>query len=84
MGKGEIARNEQFLLFPQCFKRLVLQTREHRGLLGKGLKGYFIPQKSNFQMISFEVLLTASKFHFLTWLTLSQTTNFRLWKRRNS
>ena len=27
MGKGEIARYEQFLLFPQCFQRLVLQTR---------------------------------------------------------
>ena len=24
MGKGEIGRYEQFLLFPQCFKRLVL------------------------------------------------------------
>ena len=24
VGKGEIARYEQFLLFPQCFKRLVL------------------------------------------------------------
>ena len=22
VGKGEIARNEQFLLFPQCFQRL--------------------------------------------------------------
>ena len=22
VGKGEIARNEQFLLFPQCFKKL--------------------------------------------------------------
>ena len=21
MGKGEIARNEQFLLFPQCFQK---------------------------------------------------------------
>ena len=22
MGKGEIARNKQFLLFPQCFQKL--------------------------------------------------------------
>ena len=36
MGKGEIALNEQFLLFPQCFKRLVLQTHENQGLFGKG------------------------------------------------
>ena len=27
-GKGEIARYKQFLLFPQCFKRLVQQTRK--------------------------------------------------------
>ena len=27
VGKGEIARYEQFLLFQQCFKRLILQTR---------------------------------------------------------
>ena len=37
VGKGEIARNEQFLLFPQCFQRLVLQTRQNQGLLGKRL-----------------------------------------------
>ena len=36
-GKGEISRNEQFLLFPQCFKGLVLQTRNYKGLFGKGL-----------------------------------------------
>ena len=39
MGKGEVARREQFLLFPQCFqKKLVLQTRKNLGLFGKGLK----------------------------------------------
>ena len=38
VGKGEIARYEQFLLFPQCFQRLVLQTRKNQGLFGKGLK----------------------------------------------
>ena len=31
-GKGEIARYEQFLLFPQCFQ----MTRKIKGLLGKG------------------------------------------------
>ena len=33
-GKGEIARYEQFLLFPQCFQK----TRKNQGLFGKGLK----------------------------------------------
>ena len=32
VGKGEIARYEQFLLFRQCFKSFVLQT------IGRGLK----------------------------------------------
>ena len=37
--KGEIARDEQFLLFSHSvFKRLVLQTRKNQGLFGKGLK----------------------------------------------
>ena len=53
VGKGEIARYEQFLLFPlcfqntfqalfqtlcsQCFQRPVLQTLKNQGLFGKGL-----------------------------------------------
>ena len=42
VGKGEIARNEQFLLFPQIFESLVLQTRKNQGLFGKGFKdNYF-------------------------------------------
>ena len=34
VGKGEIARYEQFLLFPQCFQK----TRKNQGLFGKGLR----------------------------------------------
>ena len=37
VGKGEIARNEQFLLSRSVFKRLELQTRKNQGLFGKGL-----------------------------------------------
>ena len=36
--KGEIARYEQFLLFPQCFRRLAMQIRKIKGLFGTGLK----------------------------------------------
>ena len=40
---GEMARYEQFLLFPHCvFKTLVLQTRKIQGLFGKGLSLYLI------------------------------------------
>ena len=38
MGRGEIARYEQLLLFPQCFQRLVLQACKNKGLFGKGLR----------------------------------------------
>ena len=40
VGKGEIARYERFLLFPQCLKKkkkLVMQTHKTKGLFGKGL-----------------------------------------------
>ena len=37
--KGEIARYEQFLLFPHSvFKRLALSTRKYQGLFGKRVK----------------------------------------------
>ena len=37
VGKGEIARHEQFLLFPQNFQKTVLQTLKKQVLFGKGL-----------------------------------------------
>ena len=40
LGKGEIARYKQFLLFSQYSqKSLVLQIHKTQGLVGKGLKG---------------------------------------------
>ena len=38
VGKGEIARYKQFLLFPQCFQRLVSQGCQKVSLCGNGLK----------------------------------------------
>ena len=39
VGKEEIARYEQFLLFyHSVFKKLVLQTHKNQGLFGKGLR----------------------------------------------
>ena len=38
VGKGEIARYEPLLLFPQCFQRLLCQTRKNQDLFGKGFK----------------------------------------------
>ena len=39
VGRGEIAHYEQFLLFPWCFQRLLLQTHKNQGLFGKGVRG---------------------------------------------
>ena len=48
VGKGEIARSKQFLLFPQCLRRLVLQTRKDQGLFGKWLNS---TNRNNLQTI---------------------------------
>ena len=42
MGKGEIARNKQFLLSHSVFKRFALQTHKNQGLFCKGLTQYAI------------------------------------------
>ena len=36
--KKKLLVTSKFLLFPQCFQRLVLQKRKNLGLFGKGLK----------------------------------------------
>ena len=40
VGKGEIARYEQFLLFPQCFQKAFSQGRQKVSLCGNGLTLY--------------------------------------------
>ena len=37
VGKGEIARYKQFILFPRCFQRHLIQTGKNLGSFGKGL-----------------------------------------------
>ena len=37
VGKGEIARYEQFLLFPQCFQKLYCRHVQNKGFFGNGL-----------------------------------------------
>ena len=48
MGKGEIAHFEQFLLYPQCFRRLPMQTRKNKGFFAKELMTL---RKKSFQAI---------------------------------
>ena len=42
LGNGQIAHYEQFLLFPQYFQRLQLQTCKNQGLFEKGLTSDFL------------------------------------------
>ena len=56
VAKGEIARYEQFLLFPTVFSK-DLQTRKNQGLFGKGLNriphyfSYFMEASGPIQVI---------------------------------
>ena len=40
VGKGEIARYKQFLLFPLCFQKTFTADTKNQGLFGKGLKKF--------------------------------------------
>ena len=40
VGKGGIAGNEQFLLFPKCFQKTCTETRKNQGLFWKRLTLY--------------------------------------------
>ena len=51
--KGEIARYEQFLLFPQCFQNTLLPTCKKQGLFGKGLMNH---QKKGYHCLPTTVL----------------------------
>ena len=45
VGKGEIARYEQFLLFPQCFQKTCTADNKNKGLFGKRLRNYKVLEK---------------------------------------
>ena len=58
VGKGEIARYEEFLLFPQCFQRLVLQPRKNR-LVWERFTGIIHCNSSS--ILSFQLKASMSK-----------------------
>ena len=51
VGKEEIARYEQFLLFHRVFKRLVSQGRQKVSMCGNGLKWNFVLQYFQYYLI---------------------------------
>ena len=61
VGKGEIARYEQLLLFPVFSKRLVLQTHKNKGLFSKRVHEF---TKSNELLISLTIVTNFFAFFF--------------------
>ena len=61
MGKGEIARNEQFLLFMQCFPKTC--TVKTRACLGKGQKHLTFSEDLSSLQFSFWTEKTKIRLH---------------------
>ena len=53
VGKGEIAHYKQFLLFPQCFQSLVLQTYKKKAWFGKGSIFFIFLQMAQVKVLLF-------------------------------
>ena len=75
MWEGRNCSLMQFPLFPQCFKRLVLQKDQNKDLFGKGLNR--IMWKVNMFTFSHNVFYSFNGFtyiiHSFIWLTLHHT-----------
>ena len=61
VGKGEIARYEQFLLFPQCFLKTCIADTQKPGLVWERVK-----QMPHFQTCPHSQNLQKTKIH-VTW-----------------
>ena len=59
VGKGEIARYEQFLLFPQCFQKACTTDTKNKRLFGekKGVQDVLSPDFLNIE--AFEINTTS-------------------------
>ena len=79
VGKGEIAHYEQFLFFPQCFKKLALQTCKNQGLFGKGLNISLNSDCKSIHPVFREIFPAATTF--LQASGLQAFKNYILWKR---
>ena len=58
MGKGEIARNEQFLLFPKCFQKTCNADTKKTGLVWERVKS---SSQTAFHGVSLEVKVSTQK-----------------------
>ena len=64
MGKGEIARQEQFLLFPQCFQKAFFPGASKGVIVWEWVKAYKLFEKSDADLswlIFFKASLSSDK-----------------------
>ena len=92
MGKGEIARYEQFLLFPQCFQKACLEGASKGVLVWEWVNS---TKHQNFEMVKLKAFAdnkinATEKFYVSIWedrkpgknphLTFSQRIDLRLFR----
>ena len=71
VGKGEIACDKQFLLFPKCFIRLALQTHENQVKVGKGLNLDWLINFMSFNRVNRKILATLGQSKHLSMISWS-------------
>ena len=76
MGKGEIAHEKQFVLFPQFSKDLYCRHTKNRGLFGKGLYVTQYVLENITQLTMGESNTIVSAYTLFRHLTHYQTTKF--------
>ena len=78
VGKGEIARYEQFLLFPQCFQKACFPLRQKVSLCGNGLRYRFHPETFTTQLkiLTNANLMGIFSLNFSMFSTVAKTNRF--------
>ena len=89
MGKGEIARYEQFLLFPLCFQKTCTADTQTPGLVWKRVKGkkcwsqkknagnqHFLLSSQYFLLYQRQILSFELHFNFCLQINLDKSTFF--------
>ena len=64
VGKGEIARYEQFLLFPQCFQKVCFPGASKGVIVWKWVKNrQFLGSTDYFQILFHPVTMSCNPYH---------------------
>ena len=75
MGKGEIARKEQFLLFPQCFQKTCAADAYEQGLVWERVKVVYTSRSAFTEYFKEQSLTHSPRFYKSESITLSDWLN---------